>query len=142
MYLRTTKRKNKNGTVTEYYQLAHNERHPETKKTVARIIHNFGRADEIDRDELVRLCRSISRVCDIEVPDPKERKAGRAIPIGTPETSAPAQKPTYEELEQKVDDLEKTVAELRESGEKFKTFFENANDQIVYIDTDGIVVKR
>ena len=62
MYLRTTKRKNKDGSVVEYYQLAHNERHPETKKPVARIIHNFGRTDELDRDDLVRLCRSIARV--------------------------------------------------------------------------------
>jgi len=70
MYLRTTKRKNKDGSVVEYYQLAHNERHPETKKPVARIIHNFGRTDELDRDDLVRLCRSIARVCGLKVADP------------------------------------------------------------------------
>ena len=69
MYLRTTRRRNKDGSVTEYYQLAHNERHPETRKPVARIVHNFGRADQLDRDELVRLCRSIARVCDLEVID-------------------------------------------------------------------------
>jgi transposase len=70
MYLRTTRRKNKNGTVTEYYQLAHNERDPATKNTVARIIHSFGRADELDREELIRLCRSIARVCGITIVDP------------------------------------------------------------------------
>jgi len=70
MYLRTTKRKNKDGSVVEYYQLAHNERHPETKKPVAHIIHNFGRTDELDRDDLVRLCRSIARVCGLKVADP------------------------------------------------------------------------
>jgi hypothetical protein len=43
MYLRTSRRKNKDGSVTEYYQLAHNERHPETRKPVARIVHNFGK---------------------------------------------------------------------------------------------------
>ena len=69
MYLRTTRRRNKDGSVTEYYQLAHNERHPETRKPVAHIVHNFGRADQLDRDELVRLCRSIARVCDLEVID-------------------------------------------------------------------------
>ena len=36
MYLRSTKRKNKDGSVTEYYQLAHNERHPETRKPLAK----------------------------------------------------------------------------------------------------------
>lgn len=70
MYLRTTKRKNKDGTVTEYLQLAHNERNPETKTTVARIIHSFGRADQLNRDDLVRLARSISRVCGITIIDP------------------------------------------------------------------------
>jgi len=56
--------------VVEYYQLAHNVRHAETGKPVAEIIHNFGRADELDRDDLVRLCRSIARVCGVEVHDP------------------------------------------------------------------------
>ena len=54
MYLRKIKRKNKNGSTVEYYQLAHNERHSETGKSVAKVIHSFGRADELDRDELVQ----------------------------------------------------------------------------------------
>ncbi len=49
--------------------MAHNERHPVTRKPVAKIIHNFGRADLLDRDQLVRLCRSIARVCDLAVVD-------------------------------------------------------------------------
>ncbi len=73
MYLRTTQRKNKDGSVTKYYQLAHNERNPVTGKVKARIIHSFGRADQLDRDILVRLCRSIARVCSVEVIDPLER---------------------------------------------------------------------
>ena len=70
MYLRLTKRKNKNGDVVEYYQLAHNKRHPVTRKPVAEIIHNFGRADKLDREELVRLCQSIARVCGLDINDP------------------------------------------------------------------------
>jgi len=70
MYLRTTRRKNKDGSVVEYYQLAHNERHPVTGKPVAKIIHNFGRTDQLNREELVRLCRSIARVCNLTVVDP------------------------------------------------------------------------
>lgn len=70
MYLRTTRRKNKDGSIVEYYQLAHNERHPVTRKPVARIIHSFGRADELERDQLVRLCNSIARVCGLEIFDP------------------------------------------------------------------------
>jgi len=72
MYLRTTKRKNKDGSHTEYYQLAHNTRHPKTKNPVPQVIHSFGRADKIDRDALIRLCRSIARVCNLEVVDLKE----------------------------------------------------------------------
>jgi transposase len=78
MYLRTTRRKNKDGSVVEYYQLAHNVRHAETGRPVAEIIHNFGRADELNRDDLVRLCKSIARVCGLEVRDPL------ALPQETP----------------------------------------------------------
>ena len=49
--------------------MAHNIRNPKTNKPVAQIIHNFGRADQLDRDSLVRLCRSIARVCGVEVHD-------------------------------------------------------------------------
>jgi transposase len=70
MYLRTTKRKNKDGSVIKYYQLAHNMRHPDTKRSIPKIIHSFGRADELNRDQLVRLCRSIARVCGLQVIDP------------------------------------------------------------------------
>jgi hypothetical protein len=47
-----------------YLQLAHNQRHPETGSPVARIIHNFGRADQVDREALRRLVASISRHLD------------------------------------------------------------------------------
>lgn len=72
MYLRTTRRTNKDGSVVEYFQLAHNERDPKTRKPVARIIHNFGRTDQLDRSQLVRLCHSIARVCGLSVTDPLE----------------------------------------------------------------------
>jgi hypothetical protein len=75
MFIRTTKRKNRDGSVVEYLQLAHNVRHPESRKPVAQIIHNFGRADELDRNVLVRLCRSIARVCGVEVRDPQAEVA-------------------------------------------------------------------
>lgn len=86
MYLRSTKRSNKDGSVVEYFQLAHNERHPVTRKPVAKIIHNFGRADQLDRDELVRLCRSIARVCGLIVTDPLEHGSD-------PDGGAPARLP-------------------------------------------------
>jgi transposase len=70
MYLRTTRRKNRDGSEVVYYQLAHNTRHPDSGQTVAQVIHPFGRADELDREALVRLCRSIARVCGLKVEDP------------------------------------------------------------------------
>jgi len=79
MYLRTTKRKNKDGSVVEYYQLAHNERDPVTRKPVAKIIHNFGRTDKLEREELVRLCRSIARVCGLTVLDPLDDEQGQVL---------------------------------------------------------------
>ena len=57
MYLRETRRTNKDGTVVRYLQLAHNERHPVTGAPTAKVIHNFGRADQVDRDALARLPR-------------------------------------------------------------------------------------
>jgi hypothetical protein len=61
MYLRETRRTNRDGSVVAYLQLAHNERHPETGNPVAKVIHNFGRAEKVDRQALARLVSSISR---------------------------------------------------------------------------------
>ncbi len=47
--------------MVAYLQLAHNERHPETGSPVAKVIHNFGRAEQVDRAALARLVSSISR---------------------------------------------------------------------------------
>jgi hypothetical protein len=66
MFLRETRRKNHDGSVVSYLQLAHNERHPVSGNPVAKVIHNFGRADQVDRDGLARLVRSISRFLDPE----------------------------------------------------------------------------
>jgi hypothetical protein len=61
VYLRETKRRNRDGSVVGYLQLAHSERNPDTGVPSAKVIHNFGRADTVDRDALARLVRSISR---------------------------------------------------------------------------------
>jgi hypothetical protein len=64
MYLRETKRRNADGSAVSYLALAQNERDPETGVPRARIIHRFGRADQVDREALARLVRSISRFLD------------------------------------------------------------------------------
>jgi len=61
MYLRETRRTNRDGSVVGYLQLAHNERHPQTGSPVAKVIHSFGRAELVDRAALARLVSSISR---------------------------------------------------------------------------------
>ena len=47
--------------MVRYLQLAHNERHPDTGTPVAKVVHSFGRADQVDRAALARLVSSISR---------------------------------------------------------------------------------
>ena len=66
MYLRETRRRNKDGSTVSYLQLAHNERHPLTGAPTAKVIHSFGRADTVDRGALARLVSSISRFLDPE----------------------------------------------------------------------------
>lgn len=59
MYLRTTQRKNRDGSVVRYLQLAHNRRAGGV--TQAQVLLNLGREDQLDRDGLGRLVASISR---------------------------------------------------------------------------------
>jgi Transposase DDE domain len=61
MYLRTVQRKNRDGTLVRYVQLAHNVRHSESKNPVAQVLHSFGREDQLDRATLQRLVSSINR---------------------------------------------------------------------------------
>jgi hypothetical protein len=64
VYLRETRRSNRDGSVVRYLQLAHNERHPETGVPTAKVIHNFGRVEKVDRAALARLVSSVSRFLD------------------------------------------------------------------------------
>jgi hypothetical protein len=61
MYMRETRRKNRDGSTVSYLQLAHNERHPDTGASTAKVIHSFGRAEDVDREALTRLVSSIGR---------------------------------------------------------------------------------
>jgi len=59
MYLRTTARANKDGSVVRYLALAHNQRVGAATK--ANVLLNLGREDRLDPDGLRRLVRSINR---------------------------------------------------------------------------------
>jgi transposase len=61
MYIRTTKRHNKDGSVTEYLQLAHNEWDKEAHRSTVNVLINFGRKEEVDVQGLERLAASIQR---------------------------------------------------------------------------------
>ena len=90
MYLRTIKRKNKDGSVVEYVQLAHNVRHPEKGYPKAEVIHSFGRREQLDIDGLKRLVASIGRFVESDDPhdDPGARSCAapmkfiRSQPVG------------------------------------------------------------
>ena len=47
-----------------YYALAENAWNAAAKRSEAQIVHNFGRADQVDREGLKRLVDSINRVLD------------------------------------------------------------------------------
>lgn len=80
MYIRQITRKNKDGSTVTYVQLAHNEWDNQRKLCTAKVIHNFGRLEELDIDQLQRLVKSIKRflppedVLEMEV---QEKHSGR-----------------------------------------------------------------
>src|SRR4029453_10599522 len=82
MYLRTTKRQNKDGSIGEYYQLAETRWDPLQRRPTAQIISNFGRANTLDREAVLRLAQSSSPVCQggLDVP-PEVSPPGAAIDI-------------------------------------------------------------
>jgi Transposase DDE domain len=63
MFVKTTARKTKNGTV-RYLHLAHSEWDPVAGRSVPKILYGFGRADQLDRDAIKRLVGSLSRLLD------------------------------------------------------------------------------
>ena len=62
MYLRTTQRRRKDGSLARYVQLAHNRRVGGV--TQAEVLLNLGREDQLDLDGLRRLAASITRFTD------------------------------------------------------------------------------
>ena len=66
MYLRVTERRNRDGSSVAYYALAENVWNAQAKRSEAQVIHNFGRADQLDKAALQRLVASIHRVIDAD----------------------------------------------------------------------------
>jgi hypothetical protein len=57
-------RRNKDGTPVRYLQLTHNEWDPATKTSRPKVLHSFGREDQLDRDAIKRLVASLTRLLD------------------------------------------------------------------------------
>src|SRR5512144_1282165 len=64
MYVRATTRRNKSGEVVRYLQLAHNERDAQAGVSRTKVLHSFGREDELDRAAVERLVASLSKLLD------------------------------------------------------------------------------
>ena len=64
MYLRSTPRRNKDGSEVRYVQLAHNVWDPQLRRSKVQVVYNFGREDAASRDALQRLVASVTRFLD------------------------------------------------------------------------------
>ena len=64
MFVRTAVRRNKDGSAVRYLQLVHNEWDPAAKAAKMKVLHNFGREDQIDKAAIERLAGSLCRLLD------------------------------------------------------------------------------
>lgn len=69
MYIRQVTRKNKDGSAVTYVQLAHNRR-GDGGASIAEVLYNLGRKDQIDLDALNRLVGSVQRFLGASAQDP------------------------------------------------------------------------
>ena len=69
MFVRTSTRRNKDGTPVRYLQLAHNEWDPARKASRTKVLYNFGRAEELDRAGIERLIGALTRLLGAQPAD-------------------------------------------------------------------------
>jgi hypothetical protein len=62
-YVKTSSRTTRSGVV-RYLQLAHNEWDAGARRSRTRVLYNFGREDELDREGIQRLVTSLSRLLE------------------------------------------------------------------------------
>src|SRR6266581_5188057 len=60
MYVKTTTRRNKDGTPVRYLHLAHNQWDQAAGRSVPKILYGLGREDQLDRAAIKRLVASLS----------------------------------------------------------------------------------
>jgi DDE family transposase len=61
MFVRIATRRNKDGSAVRYVQLVQNEWDPAAKSSRMRVVHSFGREDQLDRAAVERLAGSLGR---------------------------------------------------------------------------------
>ena len=76
MYVRQVTRKNKDGSTVTYVQLAHNRRR-DAGASIAEVLYNFGRKDQIDVAALHRLVASVQRFLGDQ--DPSTTQSGQEL---------------------------------------------------------------
>ncbi len=64
MYVKTTTRRNKDGTPVRYLHLAHNQWDQAQGRSVPKILYGFGREDQLDRAAIKRLVASLAGLLD------------------------------------------------------------------------------
>ena len=81
MFVRTSTRRNRDGSKVSYLQLAHNEWDPTAKTARTKVLYSFGRADQLDRPAIERLIAALTRVVGVE---PAAVGPDRARAVGVP----------------------------------------------------------
>ena len=84
-YVKTSVRTTRSGPV-RYLQLAHNEWDAEAGRSRTRVLYNFGREDELDKDAVRRLVAALSRLLDpaeaLAAAEPGELSVTASRPAG------------------------------------------------------------
>jgi hypothetical protein len=81
VFVRTSTRRNRDGSKVSYLQLAHNEWDPTAKTARTKVLYSFGRADQLDRAAIERLIGALTRVVGVE---PAAAGPDRAGAVGMP----------------------------------------------------------
>lgn len=80
MYIRTTTRRNKDGSVVRYLQIAESVWDAAQQRSQTRVLYNLGREDALNAEALRRLAESLLRVAAPEVLE-RLRDAPEAQPL-------------------------------------------------------------
>jgi hypothetical protein len=81
MFVKTSTRRNRDGSKVTYLQLAHSEWDPAAKASRTKVLYSLGRADELDRAAVERLITALTRLLGTE---PAASGPDRARAVGVP----------------------------------------------------------